>query len=103
MYAHINTWKLSQDGTPADNTSAVGVAARLREQPGFVSYDLVRTGDREVTAITLFRSRDQLEAAMKTVSGYVDEIVRRYVKGKPHQMEGDVLHHEAGVVLTGDV
>ena len=45
MYAHINTWHLNDRGDPTDNTSAVGVAARLRELPGFVAYSLVLPGD----------------------------------------------------------
>jgi heme-degrading monooxygenase HmoA len=103
MYAHINTWQLNEKGDANNNTSAQGLAARLREQPGFAAYSLVRTGDREVTAITVFRSREQLEAALQAVADFVQSDIRRYTAGDPQRKEGDVLEHEVGVVLPGDV
>jgi hypothetical protein len=103
MYAHINTWKLNAQGRSNDNTSAVRLAAALREQPGFAAYTLVRTAAGEVTAITVFRSRDQLEAAMRAVAEVVRREVRPYTDGEPARAEGDVLQHEVGVVLPGDV
>jgi hypothetical protein len=103
MYAHINTWKLNEQGNPNDNTSAQGLAARLREQPGFAAYSLVRTGEREVTAFTVFCTREQLEAALQAVADFVRSDIRRFTAGEPEREEGDVLEHEVGVVLPGDV
>ena len=54
MYAHVNISRLSGAGATSDDTAARELAGRLPSQPGFRSYTLVRTGEREVVAITVF-------------------------------------------------
>ena len=44
MYAAVNIWRLNERGATGDNRLAIEVADRLRTQPGFVAYTLVRTG-----------------------------------------------------------
>jgi hypothetical protein len=93
MYAHVNVWQLSADGATSENRVASKIAERLERAPGFRSYTLVRTGEREVVAVTVFDSRRQLEAAV----GLVSELVRRevvpLVEGSPSVRQGDVLYH----------
>ena len=48
MHAHVNIWRLNEAGASADDAIARAVAGRLAAQPGFRSYTLVRTGEREV-------------------------------------------------------
>ncbi len=43
----------------------------MREQPGFRSYTLVRSGEWEIIAITLFDSEAAIDAAMAAVAPLV--------------------------------
>jgi hypothetical protein len=93
MYAHVNIRRLSTAGLSADDTAARELAARLGEQPGFRSYTLIRTGEREVVAVTMFESEGQLEAALGAVADLVRSRVAPLVEGEPERRRGEVLHH----------
>lgn len=95
MYAHVNIWTLSASGATSDNTVAAKIAEQLERAPGFRSYTLVRTGDREVVVVTVFDSRHQLEAAMGLVSEIVSQEVQPLVEGGPSVRQGEVLYHAA--------
>ena len=95
MYAHVNIWTLSTSGATSDNTVAAKIAEHLERAPGFRSYTLVRTGDREVVAVTVFDSAHQLEAAMGLVDELVTRDVRPLVEGSPSMRQGEVLYHAA--------
>src|SRR5437762_6654502 len=92
MYAHLNIWTLSASGATSDNTVAAKIAERLQRAPGFRSYTLVRTGDREVVAVTVFDSRQQLEAAMGLLREIVSRDVTPLVEGRPSVRQGEVLY-----------
>jgi heme-degrading monooxygenase HmoA len=93
MYAHVNIWRLNDAGASTDDTAAREVAADLSRQPGFRSYTLVRTGEREVVALTVFDSEDHLEAAVKTLADLVQARVEPLAAGPPERRRGDVIHH----------
>jgi hypothetical protein len=93
MYAHVNIRRLSEVGLAADDTAARELGARLREQPRFRSYTLIRTGEREVVAVTVFESQDQLAAALGAVADLVRQQIAPLVEGEPERRRGDVLHH----------
>jgi len=93
MHAHVNIWQLSATGATSDNTVAAKIAEHLEQAPGFRSYTLVRTADREVVAMTVFDSRNQLEAALGLVSEIVSREVTPLVEGSPAVRRGDVLYH----------
>jgi quinol monooxygenase YgiN len=102
MYAHVNFWMMNPDGATSNNLTAREMAARLSEQPGFVSYSLIRTGEREVVAVTIFESKDQLETALNTVADFVHERVQPLAAGEPERHAGAVLYHATGQVPRGD-
>ena len=95
MYAHVNIWRLNDAGASTDDTVAREVAAALSRRPGFRSYTLVRTGEREVVAVTVFDSADHLDAAVQTVADLVRRRVEPLAAGPPERRRGAVVHHTA--------
>ena len=95
MHAHVNIWRLNETGAPRDDAVAREVAERLAAQPGFRSYTLIRTGEREVVAVTLFDSADELEAAARAVAALVEERVHPLAAGAAERRRGEVVFHRA--------
>src|SRR4051812_13459916 len=95
MYAHVNIWTLSASGATSGNTAAAKIAGHLERAPGFRSYTIVRTGEREVVVVTVFDSQHQLEAALGLVSENVNRELQPLVEGSPSVRQGDVLYHVA--------
>ena len=93
MHAHVNIWKLNDKGAQADDDAARDLANGLRQQPGFHSYTLVRTGDQEVVVVTIFETADQLHAAMHAVADVVHRDIDPVVEGEPMRRAGEVLFH----------
>jgi hypothetical protein len=93
MHAHVNIWHSTDAGESSSDESAKEVAAVLSQQGGFHSYTLVRSGEREFIAITLFETNAQLHAAMQAVEPVVRSRVDRLMDGHPQHHQGDVLFH----------
>jgi hypothetical protein len=96
-YAHVNRWSLKARGAGVDDTAARRVADVLERQPGFVAYALVRTGAREVIAVTIFETQAQLRRAMQDVAPSVRHHVRPLADAEPERRQGVVLHYRARV------
>jgi heme-degrading monooxygenase HmoA len=95
MHAQVNIWRLNEAGASADDAVAREVGERLAARPGFRSYTLVRTGDREVVAVTVFDSADQLEAAARAVADLIEQRVHPLAAGAPERRRGEVVFHLA--------
>jgi heme-degrading monooxygenase HmoA len=93
MYAHVNIWQVNETGASADDTVARELVDRLRRQPGFRSYTLVQTGEREVVAVTVFDSREQLERAVESVADFVQQRVVPLAAGAPQRRRGEVRYY----------
>jgi HSP20 family protein len=93
-YAHVNIWRLGPDDDPEDHSAASLVGQRLRVQRGFRSYTVIRTGPREVVAVTVFDSEMALQAALQAVGDLVRERVHPLAAGRPERREGPVLHQD---------
>jgi predicted phosphoribosyltransferase len=91
-YAHLNIWRLNDAGASWDNTTAREIGERLRRQPGFRFYTVIRTSEWEVAALTVFASQSALEAALDVVAPLVRERVRELTAGEPERREGVVLY-----------
>jgi heme-degrading monooxygenase HmoA len=98
MHAHVNVWRLNEAGGSGDDAVARQVAERLAAQPGFRSYTLIRTGEREVVAVTVFDSADELEAAARAAAELVEERVHPLAAGAPERRRGEVVFHLAPVL-----
>jgi len=93
MYAHVNVWRLTDEGAQWRHDAASIVGAALQSQPGFRSYTLVRTGEWEVVVITVFASQTELEAAIAVVTPLVRETVAPLTEGVIERRQGAVLVH----------
>jgi hypothetical protein len=93
MHAHVNIWHSTDAGESSSDESAKEMAAVLSQQGGFHSYTLVRTGESEFIAITLFETTAQLHAAMQAAEPVVRTRVDRLTDGHPDHHQGDVLFH----------
>lgn len=94
MHAHINIWQMSDAGQSSSDNVARAVAEQLRTQPGFHSYTLVRTGDSEFVAITLFETNAQLHSAIEALGNRAQSNIHQLAAGKPETRAGDVVYHE---------
>ena len=93
MYAHVNIWRLNETGATSNTEAAQAIAERYRTQPGFRSYTLIRTGPQETVVVTLFDSREQLEAAVHALADVVRQRVDPLAVGAPERRQGEVLFH----------
>lgn len=94
MHAHINIWRTNEAGESSSDNVARHVADRLRKQPGFHAYTLVRTADDEVVAITLFETPAQLHSAVESVSDLTQSNIHHLSAGRPEARAGEVIYHE---------
>lgn len=95
MYAHVNLWRLTERGAAWKDDAARAIGARLREQPGFRSYTLIRTGEWELVVVTVFDSEAELDAARAAVAPMVRELVTPLTEARPDHHEGSILFHLA--------
>ena len=91
MYAHVNVWRLTDEGAAWKDDVAHSIGAALQVQPGFRSYTLVRTGEWEVVVITVFASQPELDAALAVVAPLVRERVTPLAEGVVERRAGSVL------------
>jgi hypothetical protein len=91
VYAHVNVWRLTDEGAAWKDDAAQEIGAALQVQPGFRSYTLVRTGEWEVAVITVFASQAELDAAVAAVTPLVRERVTPLTEGVLERREGTVL------------
>ena len=90
--AHVNIWHLNEPGSSTDDTAAREIGTQLSQQPGFNSYTVVRTAEREVVVVTVFETRDELESAMLAVADFARERLAPLRAGEPERRRGDVLY-----------
>jgi hypothetical protein len=93
MFAHVNIWRLTEQGSSTDDTIAREIGTQLSQQEGFRSYTLVRSAEREVVAITVFDTRDHLELAVHAVAPFARERLASLAQGEPERRSGDVVYH----------
>lgn len=93
MFAHVNIWRLNEAGSSTNDTAAREIGGQLARQEGFRSYTVVRTGEREVVAVTVFDTEDHLQLALRALAGFVHERVAPLAQGEPERRRGDVLYH----------
>ncbi len=93
MFAHVNIWRLSEAGASTDDTAAREIGTRLSQENGFRFYTLIRTGEREVVAVTVFDTEDHLNFATANLAAFVHERLAPLAAADPQRRRGDVLYH----------
>jgi hypothetical protein len=96
MYAHVNVWMMNDAGAVWDDSAAREIGAALREQPGFRAYTLVRSGEWQVIAVTVFESQEALDAALAEIAPLVRARLHPLASEAPARYQGAVLHHVTG-------
>lgn len=77
MHVSIRTYRITQ-GSIDEVLHRVDrdLADAFAREPGFVSYQVARTGERTVASITVFRAAEQAEASNELAGQWVaDELV----------------------------
>ena len=95
MFAHVNVWRLTDRGAEWKDDAGRVIGAALREQPGFRSYTLVRTGEWELVVITVFETQAQLDGAVDAVAPLVRQLVAPVADDVVERRQGAVLFHLA--------
>jgi quinol monooxygenase YgiN len=67
------------------------LADAFAREPGFVSYEVARTGDRTVASITTFRERGQAEASNELAADWVAEELADFEVERMGVINGEVM------------
>lgn len=70
-------------------TARTGMLPKFQTQPGFVRYGLADMGDRTVTSISVWETREQAEAATPSAATWVGEHLADHVQLKTNTV-GDL-------------
>src|SRR5882724_6972223 len=93
MFATIRRY----EGVGSNDVIALAVKEQFfplfEKLPGFISYTLVDTGDNSVTSLTVFETREQVEAANVAVRDLVQQILSHVVPNAATIAMGKVMAH----------
>src|SRR5919107_2628863 len=79
MYASIRRYRMGAGSMDdAMHLADTELADRLAEEPGFVDYQVVATGDDTITSITIFEDEEQCLASNDMAAAFVDEHLRPF-------------------------
>ena len=98
MYAAIRRYRVSP-GSVDEVTRRVKdeFVPMISQAPGFVSYDVLSSGDGTVTSISFFQSKAGADQSTQMASGWVRERLSSLLPNPPDVTAGDItLHAEAG-------
>jgi hypothetical protein len=87
MDAHVRIWDVNSPGVSYDDAAARELAACLRQQPGFRSFTVLHTDQRELAAVAVFETAEQLAR----VAALLDQLVAPSAARSPERRRGDVL------------
>ena len=74
MYASIRRYRMGAGSMDdAMHLADTELADRLAEEPGFVDYQVVATGDDTITSMTIFEDEDQCLASNDMAAQFVRE------------------------------
>src|SRR5687767_9204839 len=87
MDAHVKLWNLNSPCASYDDAAVRELVARLRQQPGFRSFTVLHTDQRELAAVAVFETTEQLARVASLLSRTVAPSAAR----SPDRRRGDVL------------
>lgn len=91
MYAAIRQYEMGA-GSVNDFMRVVdrGFANRLSEQPGFISYHVIASGDDEVVSVTLFNDEQSAVRSNELAAKFVGEYLQQFQLNLTSSMSGEV-------------
>ena len=92
MYVSIRTYRVGK-GSIDDLMHRVDrdLAEAFAQEPGFVSYQVVQTGERTVASVTTFRDREKAEASNELAAQWVAEELTDFEVERMGVMGGQVM------------
>jgi len=92
MFVSIRTYRIGK-GSIDDVMHRVDrdLADAFAREPGFISYEAVKTGERTVAAITTFHERGQAEASNQLAAEWVADELTDFDVERMGVMNGEVM------------
>jgi len=66
-------------------------AEAMTQEPGFIAYQAVRTGERTVASITVFRDREQAETSNELAAQWIAEELQDFEIESMGRFGGEVM------------
>jgi hypothetical protein len=100
MFASIRTYRIGT-GPIEDVLHRVDrdLADAFAREPGFISYAVVRTGERTVASITSFQEREQAEASNELAADWVADELADFDVERMGVISGPVMVSRASAEL----
>jgi quinol monooxygenase YgiN len=92
MYASIRTYRVGK-GSIDELMHRVDrdLAEAFTQEPGFISYQVVQTGEHTVASITTFRQHEQADASNELAAQWVAEELEDFGIARLGVMGGEVM------------
>jgi hypothetical protein len=92
MFVSIRTYRVG-DGSIDDLMHHVDrdLAEAFAQEPGFVAYQAIKTGDRTVATVTCFREAEQAEASNELAAQWVAEELGDFHVERMGVLGGEVM------------
>jgi len=95
MFVPVRIYNGVSDFDEVAKQGRTGLAPRLREQPGFRAYHLVRCDDGSLRSMSCFDTEEQSEAAYGVTRDWVVSNLARLVPNTPTILTGEVTQQGA--------
>lgn len=66
-------------------------AEAMAQEPGFIAYQAIRTGERTVASITVFRDAEQAKASNELAAQWITEDLREFEIESMGRFGGEVM------------
>jgi len=93
MFASIRTYEGVTDVAKVGQGVEKLILPILKERTGFISYNLVNTGNNTVMSISIFDTHDQAEAANTELRELVRSAMSSVMPYPPKAVIGEVISH----------
>jgi hypothetical protein len=92
MFVSIRTYRIGK-GSVEDVMHRVDrdLADAFAREPGFVSYEVAKTGDRTVASITMFHGHEEAEASNRLAAEWVSEELVDFDVERMGVISGEVM------------
>jgi hypothetical protein len=92
MYASIRRYRMGAGSMDdAMHLADTELADRLAEEPGFVDYQVVATGDDSIVSVTIFEDEDQCLASNDMAAEFVREHLAPFQIERLEVFGGEVM------------
>lgn len=96
MFVSIRTYRIGQ-GSVEDVMRRVDrdLADAFAREPGFISYEVAKTGDQTIASITMFQGQEEAEASNQLAAEWVSEELLDFDVERMGVISGEVMVNRA--------